>query len=304
MDETAGTPSGAAGGSYFQKIQPAAEKTPLRTDVPVFPEAGAAPPPSRTIPCHPPQYRFRRLAARNRDLFQGKAGTGRPADLRDDGDGRKMAWKNQETEYNVTSNRPKRRLRRLAARNLSPGRGWRGRTRDRHRRRRKRSAESSDDATCFRSRIPRIRRVSPSFGLARKAAVKNHLPKKAFPHAAPKTAPAVRHGRHAPQPGTEDCRRRILPLPPFRKKRHPGKTAPETLRRPNVTDRSPPAPDGAPKPHAVSESRQKARRRSVTASAYRPPFSSRKTPPRRNPKYRTASSRAQSVPAPRSGRLP
>jgi len=66
----------------------------------------------------------------------------------------------------------------------------------------------------------------------------------------------------------------------------------------------PPAPDGAPEPHAVSESRQKARRRSVTASAYRPPFSSRKTPPRRNPKYRTASSRAQSVPAPRSGRLP
>lgn len=49
MDETAGTPSGAAGSSYFQKIQPAAEKTPLHTDVPVFPEAGAAPPPSRTL---------------------------------------------------------------------------------------------------------------------------------------------------------------------------------------------------------------------------------------------------------------
>lgn len=66
----------------------------------------------------------------------------------------------------------------------------------------------------------------------------------------------------------------------------------------------PPAPDGAPEPHAVSESRQKARRRSVTVSAYRPPSSSRKTPPRRNPKYRTAASRAPSVPAPRSGRLP
>lgn len=69
---------------------------------------------------------------------------------------------------------------------------------------------------------------------------------KAFPHAAPKTAPAVRHGRHAPQPGTEDCRRRILPRPPFRKKRHPGKTAPETLRRPNVTDRSPLCPGRSP----------------------------------------------------------